>query len=250
MKRCVIAGNWKMFKTRREAVSFAEDFVSGLAGVPAERELLLFPPFTAIAALADRCRGTRVGVGGQNLHPEPEGAFTGEISARMLLEAGASHVLIGHSERRQHFGESDNYLARKLKTALGSGLAPVFCLGETLEQREAGRTEEVLRGQVEAGLGGLTPKDAALLCVAYEPIWAIGTGKTATAEQARQAHVFLRRLFLRQWGESGGAVPLLYGGSVKAANAGELLRQDDVDGLLVGGASLEVASFLGIAAAV
>jgi triosephosphate isomerase len=249
MTRCVIAGNWKMYKTRREALSFVEELLPNADKVPATRELLLFPPFTALPALAERCRGTRLALGGQNLHPEPEGAFTGEISSRMLLDAGATHVLIGHSERRQHFGEADAFLARKLGAALASGLAPVFCLGETLEQREGGRTEEVLRGQVEGGMGSLAPAEAALLCVAYEPVWAIGTGRTATAEQAREAHGFLRGLFQERWGEAGRGIPILYGGSVKPANAAELLGSREVNGLLIGGASLDAGSFLKIALA-
>ena len=247
--RTVIAGNWKMYKTRKEAVSLCEALLEGAAAVPEGRELLVFPPFTAVAAVAERCRGSRIGVGGQNLHPSAEGAFTGEISARMLLEAGATHVLIGHSERRQIFREADAFLAGKARTALDAGLTPVFCVGETLEERQAGRTEEVVREQITQGLGALNAGDLGALLIAYEPVWAIGTGVTATPEQARAAHQSLRSELRAGWGDAADRIPLLYGGSVKPGNAGELLAQPDVNGLLVGGASLDGASFLAIAAA-
>jgi triosephosphate isomerase (TIM) len=247
--RRVIAGNWKMYKTRKEAIALTEALIEGSGRVPAGNELVVFPPFTSVAVVAERCVGTRIQVGGQNLHFAPEGAFTGEISPRMLLDAGAQYALIGHSERRQHFGESDGLLARKVAAALESGLAPVFCLGETLEQREAGQTEDVLRTQVGEGLGALGRKDLDVLLVAYEPVWAIGTGRTATPQQAREAHVFLRRLLVEAWGTDADRVPLLYGGSVKPENARELMEQPEVNGVLVGGASLSPDSFLGIAAA-
>jgi triosephosphate isomerase (TIM) len=245
----VIAGNWKMYKTRREAVSLCEAFLDGIAAVPPERELLVFPPFTAVAAVAERCQGSRIRVGGQNLHPSADGAFTGEISARMLLEAGATHVLIGHSERRQVFREADDFLAQKVRTALTAGLIPLFCVGETLEQRQGGTTEAVIREQITRGLGTLDSGDLGRLLIAYEPVWAIGTGVTATPEQARDAHHFLRGELRTRWGTVADRLPLLYGGSVKPGNAGTLLAQPDVDGLLVGGASLEGASFLSIACA-
>jgi triosephosphate isomerase len=238
-----------MFKTRRESASLVEAILQGTDRIAPDVALVVFPPFTALSTVADLCRGGRVAAGGQNLHPAAEGAYTGEISARMLLEAGATHVLIGHSERRQHFREDDAFLARKLETALANGLIPVFCLGETLEEREARRTEAVLRRQVEGGLGALRPPDLEELMIAYEPVWAIGTGRTATPDQARDAHGYLRGLLRERWGDSAGRVPLLYGGSVKPENAKELLSQADVDGVLVGGASLDAASFLAIASA-
>jgi triosephosphate isomerase (TIM) len=247
--RCVIAGNWKMYKTRRESASLVEAILEGAERVSSHVDLVVFPPFTALAAVADLCQGRRLQAGGQNFHPANEGAYTGEISARMLLEAGATHVLIGHSERRQHFREDDAFLARKLEAALAHGLVPVFCLGETLDEREAGRTEAVLRRQVGGGLGALRAEELDRLLVAYEPVWAIGTGRTATPDQAREAHGWLRALLRERWGGPASRVPLLYGGSVKPENAKELLSQADVDGVLIGGASLEAASFLAIAAA-
>jgi len=245
--RRVVAGNWKMYKTRREGISLLDEILAGAGDLPPHVCLLVFPPATALAAVAERCAGTRIDVGAQNLHSEAEGAFTGEISARMILEAGATHVLIGHSERRHLFGEQEELLARKLRFALEAGLRPVFCVGETLEQRDSGRTEELLELQLESALGGLRPQDLTPLLLAYEPVWAIGTGRTATQEQARDAHRFLRRLLQAGWGEEGGRVPILYGGSVKPENAAELMGQDDVDGVLVGGASLEAGGFIRIA---
>jgi triosephosphate isomerase len=247
--RRVIAGNWKMYKTRPEARELIGAILSGAVSVDPSVELIVFPPYPALAAAAEQCRGTRVAVGAQNLHPEAEGAFTGEVSAAMLVECGATHVLVGHSERRAHFGEADALLARKARRALDAGLAPVFCLGETLAEREAGRTEEVIARQAEAGLAELRLEDLGRLLVAYEPVWAIGTGRTATAEQAREAHGFLRGRLRGRWGEAAASIPLLYGGSVKPENAADLLAQPEVGGLLVGGASLQAASFLGIARA-
>lgn len=245
----LIAGNWKMYRNRPEALALVDALLPGVAALPESVRVLVCPPFTALATVADRCRGSRLEVGGQNLHFESQGAFTGEISPPMLLEAGATAVLVGHSERRTHFGETDETLARKVRSALDHGLWPVFCLGETLAEREAGQTEEVIARQVLRGLGGLSDPDLDRLAVAYEPVWAIGTGRTATPDQARAAHQFLRGRLRERWGELAGRVPLLYGGSVKPENAAELLSQPDVDGLLVGGASLEAASFLAIARA-
>lgn len=247
--RTIIAGNWKMYRTRPEAVALVNGILAGAGPVPADRELLVFPPATAIAAVAERCRYSRVRVGGQNLHPQTEGAFTGEVSAAMLLEAGATYVLVGHSERRAIFGEDDAFLAHKVRAALDAGLEPVFCLGETLADREAGATEAVIALQVRQGLGELSAADLARLVVAYEPVWAIGTGRTATPDQAGEAHRFLRRQLAEGWGPAGAGVPLLYGGSVKPQNAAELLARPEINGVLVGGASLEAGSFLGIAAA-
>ena len=249
MARTIIAGNWKMYRTRPEALALVNGILAGAGPVPADRELLVFPAATAIAAVAERCRYSRIRVGGQNLHSRPEGAFTGEISAAMLLEAGATHVLVGHSERRAIFGEDDAFLASKVRAALEAGLDPIFCLGETLEEREAGRTEAVIASQVRLGLGELPGVEIARLVVAYEPVWAIGTGRTATPDQAEAAHRFLRGQLVERWGSFGSGVPLLYGGSVKPGNAAELLSRPEINGVLVGGASLEAASFLGIAAA-
>ncbi len=249
MSRKTIAGNWKMYKTRPEAIALTEGILAGAGGLSAGVELLVFPPFTAVAAVAERARASRLKVGGQNLHAAAEGAFTGEVSGRMLLEAGATHVLVGHSERRQLFGETDETLRRKVAAALDQGLTPVFCLGETLDEREGERTEAVIERQVSLGLADLAPATLSKILIAYEPVWAIGTGRTATPDQAEEAHAFLRRQLLSRWGETAATVPLLYGGSVKPSNAFELLSRSDVDGLLIGGASLEASSFLGIARA-
>ena len=211
---------------------------------------MLAPPFTALAAVADACRNTRIAVAGQNLHWAPEGAFTGEISAGMLTGAGAAHVILGHSERRQLFREDDALVARKTRAAIDAGLTPIVCVGETLDQREAGETMAVLGGQIEGSLAGVTPGELAALVVAYEPVWAIGTGRTATPDQAQDAHAHIRRCLAGLGGaEAAGACRLLYGGSVKPANAEAIAGQADVDGALVGGASLDPASFAEIVAA-
>jgi triosephosphate isomerase len=202
---------------------------------------------TALAEAAAAAQGA-IEVGAQNMHPEPAGAFTGEVSARMILEGGAAHVLIGHSERRTHFGESGELLGRKVAAGLSAGLGVLYCVGEHLAEREAGRTEAVLRAQIDAGLAGIDERDLARLEVAYEPVWAIGTGRVAEVSQVVEIHRFLRRQLSDRWRE-GGAVPILYGGSVQPANARDLLAAPGVDGVLVGGASLEAGSFLAIAAA-
>ena len=247
--RRVIAGNWKMYKTVRQALELVDEILAGCSAVADEAELLVFPPFTALTAVAERCRGTRLRVGGQNLYPAPEGAYTGEVSPVQLAEAGATHVLIGHSERRRHFREEDAFLARKVAAARAHGLVPVFFLGETLEERAQGRTDEVIARQLQAGLVELRPEDLEEILIAYEPVWAIGTGQTATPAQARDAHAYLRGLLQRKWGTRAERIPLLYGGSVKPESAADLLAQPQVGGLLVGGASLEARSFLGIASA-
>ncbi len=249
MPRTIIAGNWKMHRTRPEALALVNGILAGAGPVPAERELLVFPAATALATVAERCRYSRIRVGGQNLHPLPEGAFTGEISAAMLIEAGATRVLVGHSERRALFREDDAFLAQKVKAALAAGLEPVFCVGETLAERDAGQAEQVIARQVQAGLGSCSSEEIARLVVAYEPVWAIGTGRTATPGQAEAAHAFLRGRLVETWGPAGSEVPLLYGGSVKPENAAELLARPEINGVLVGGASLDAASFLAIAGA-
>jgi len=238
-----VAGNWKMFKTVHDAVVYAKEFRSLVKDVE-DVEIVLAPPFTAIHAVAEAVRNTVVGVAGQDLFWENEGAFTGEVSAPMIKEAGAEYVIIGHSERRQHFGETDLTVNRKVAAAQSAQLTPIVCVGETLEQRERGETLDVLDRQVKQGLDGLTGAQVGALVVAYEPVWAIGTGRTATAAQAQEAHAHIR-LRLRGWfGEdAAGQCHVIYGGSVKPDNIVELSAQPDVDGALVGGASLEVAGF-------
>jgi triosephosphate isomerase len=241
-----IAGNWKMFKTVHEAVLFAKELRSIVKDV-SDVEMVVAPPFTAVAAVAEALRNTNVGVAAQNLHWEREGPFTGEISAGMITEAGAEYVIIGHSERRRLFGETDATVARKVAAAIEAGLTPIVCVGETLEERERNETLAVLDRQVKDGLDRLTAEQIAELVVAYEPVWAIGTGRNATAAQAGEAHAHIRQR-LGEWFGTPAAEQchVIYGGSVKPDNIAELVREPDVDGALVGGASLDVRSFVTI----
>lgn len=242
----VIAGNWKMHLGPEGTAAFFARL--SLEAVPADRELIVFPPAVSLAAAHGAPgRDERVQLGVQNIHWEPEGAFTGETSAPMAREAGARFALVGHSERRHVFGESDADVARKVEAARSHGLVPVVCVGETIAERRAGRVEEVILRQLDAVLAALGREGRSL--IAYEPVWAIGTGETATPADASAAHGTLRARLAEAWGEAKAAgVPLLYGGSVKPANAAELLSAPDVDGVLVGGASLDPASFVAIAA--
>jgi len=243
MRTPLVAGNWKMFKTVSEAVAFAKEFkalVKDVQGV----DIVLAPAFTAVHAVAEAVRATNVAVAAQDVYWEKEGAFTGEVSAAMVREAGAEYVIVGHSERRRLFADTDVAVNRKLRAALGADLTPIMCIGETLEEREANATLTVLDRQLKDGLDGLTPAQVAELVIAYEPVWAIGTGRNATAAQAQDAHAHVRGR-LRQWfgAETAEKTRVLYGGSVKPDNIAELLREVDVDGALVGGASLDVKSF-------
>jgi triosephosphate isomerase len=235
-----------MFKTVQEAVYFVKE-LRGLLKDPAGVEVVVAPPFTALHAVAEAARNSEVGVSAQDLFWEREGAFTGEVSARMIKEAGADYVIVGHSERRRLFGDTDQNVNRKVVAAIGAGLAPIMCVGETLDERERGETLAVLDRQVKDGLDGLAAGSLADLVVAYEPVWAIGTGRNATASQAAEAHAHIRRR-LRQWlgADVADACRILYGGSVKPDNIGELIAEPDVDGALVGGASLDVQSFVAI----
>jgi triosephosphate isomerase len=247
-RRKLIAANWKMNKTLSEAESFASELVRSID--EADCDLLVIPSFFAVPVVARAVAGSPCAVGAQNLHWEPSGAFTGEVSAAMVKDAGATYALVGHSERRHVMGEDDTMVARKLRAAVDAGLTPILCVGETLDERESARAERVVAGQLEAALAGWTPADAARIVVAYEPVWAIGTGRTATPDDAAAMHGFIRSRLRRAFGEAAAAlVRIQYGGSVKPDNAAELLGRDDIDGALVGGASLQVESFLGIAAA-
>jgi triosephosphate isomerase (TIM) len=248
MRTPFIAANWKMFKTVHEAVVFVKEFrilVKDGAGV----EIVVAPPFTAVHAVAEAARNTPVGVAAQDVHWEREGAFTGEVSVGMAKEAGAEYVIIGHSERRRLFHETDETVNRKLLAALSGQLCPIVCIGETLEEREAGKTLEVLDRQIKAGLDGLTGDQVSTLVLAYEPVWAIGTGRNATPQQAGEAHAHIRGR-LRQWFGAAAAEQchVIYGGSVKPDNIHELIQLPDVDGALVGGASLDVQAFADIVA--
>jgi triosephosphate isomerase len=237
-----VCGNWKMHKTTAEArdlVRALAPLVQGAAGV----QVAVAPPFTALAAVAEAVKGTKIELAAQDVHWEPQGAFTGEISALMLKDLGVRHCIVGHSERRQLFGESDGTVQKKTRALLAAGLLPIVCVGETLAEREAGETMQVVSRQVRGALTGLAPQDLARLTVAYEPVWAIGTGRTATTAQAQEAHAEIRRILREIGGAAAEEVRIQYGGSVKPDNAAELMAQPDVDGALVGGASLEAASF-------
>jgi triosephosphate isomerase len=238
-----LAGNWKMYKTGAEAVAFIEAAAPLLAGISG-RQAAVGVPFTALADAARAAKGSGLLIGAQNVHWEKEGAFTGEISTGMAKAAGASFVILGHSERRQFFGDTDEWVSRKLQAVLAESLIPVVCLGESLAQRESGDTFKVLGAQLKGSLAGLAPAQAGTLVVAYEPVWAIGTGKTATAAQAQEVHAFLRgELKSLLGGEVAAATRILYGGSVKPDNVKSLMAEPDIDGALVGGAALKPDSF-------
>jgi triosephosphate isomerase len=243
MRTPLIAGNWKMFKTVHEAVVFVKELRAVVKDV-ADVEIVVGPPFTAIHAVAEAARNSNVGVAAQDMHWEREGAFTGEVSAAMIAEAGAEYVIIGHSERRRLFGETDAIVNRKTAAALTAGLTPIVCVGETLDERERNETLAILDRQIKDGLDKVTGEQLAELVVAYEPVWAIGTGKNATAAQAGEAHAHIR-LRLRQWfgAEAADQCRVIYGGSVKPDNIRQLIAEPDVDGALVGGASLDLKSF-------
>ena len=241
-----IAGNWKMFKTVHEAVVFVKELrstVKDATGV----EIVIAPPFTAIHAAAEAARNTNIGVAAQDLYWDREGAFTGEVSAAMIKEAGAEYVIIGHSERRRLFGETDAIVNRKTQSAIAGGLTPIVCIGETLEERERDLTLAVLDRQIKDSLDALSAEQIAELVVAYEPVWAIGTGRNATAAQAGEAHAHIRKR-IRQWfgADAADRCHVIYGGSVKPDNIREIIAEPDVDGALVGGASLDVNSFADI----
>src|SRR5690348_10888377 len=243
MRRRVIAGNWKMYKTLGETRTFFSAFTSLVANSK-HCDIVIAPPFTAIPAAVEGAKNTNIAIAGQNLSWSKEGAFTGEVSAHMLAEAGCRYVIIGHSERRQLFRETDDNVAKKSLMALASGLTPIVCLGETQEERDAGLTEQVLTRQFNGGPGALTPEEFSRILLAYEPVWAIGTGQVATPEIAAAAHRFLRQCVSDQFSaEHASAVRILYGGSVKPENIQGLLAQEELDGALVGGASLDAKSF-------
>ena len=247
MRRYLMAGNWKMYKTVGEAVELATALRSGLEGRPPDVDVVVCPPFTALQAVAQVLKGSRVALGAQDMHWEREGAFTGEVSPLMLRDVGCRYVILAHSERRQMFGETDEGASRKCRAALDHGLVPIVCVGESLAERESSRTLEIIGGQLEKALRPLTPEEVARGVVAYEPVWAIGTGRAATPEQAQEVHAFIRKQVATSHGETpADALRILYGGSVKPDNAGALMAQRDIDGALVGGACLQARSFLDI----
>jgi triosephosphate isomerase len=238
-----MAGNWKMNKTISESLSFIESLKSSAAGI-SDIEILICPPFTSLFALREQMQGTQIALGAQNLFWEAKGAFTGEISPIMLKDSGCKYVLIGHSERRQYFGETDECVNKKTKAAFEAGLIPIVCVGETLKEREDNLTFKIIERQIRGGLSQLQPQYAKEIVIAYEPVWAIGTGKTASPKQAQEVHQFIRKTYESLYAGCAEGIRLLYGGSVKPDNISELMRQQDIDGGLVGGASLEPDSFL------
>ena len=249
MRKILIAGNWKMNTDRASAVALAKSIAEQARQAP-YADLLVCPPFAYLLPVAEALSGSRVAVGAQNVYHEKNGAFTGEISTAMLQDVGATYVILGHSERRHILGETDAVVNEKTLASLAAGLVPVVCVGETLQEREAGSTAKVIQRQFEGSLAGVTEQQIEQVVIAYEPVWAIGTGKVASPGQAEEVHADLRRLLAKRYNaDVAGRVRILYGGSVKPDNAAEILSQENVDGALVGGASLKVADFLGIAAA-
>ena len=242
-RKPLIAGNWKMFKTCAEAVETARQLMDLVADI-SDTEVMIAPPFTALTPVAEILKESRILLGAQNLHWEKEGAFTGEISPLMLVSAGCQYVIIGHSERRQYFGDTDHSVHKKINAANNNGLIPVFCIGESEKERESGQTFSVLDKQVKKGLKGFFADNLKTLVIAYEPVWAIGTGKTATSDQAQEVHQFLRSLVGELFGETlAKSIRILYGGSAKPGNISELMARPDIDGALVGGASLDAETF-------
>ena len=247
MRRKVIAGNWKMHKDLSESQNLISKLINELRNENVNCDIIICPPFTSLSEAAGLVKNTKLKLGAQNMHFEDKGAFTGEVSAAMLKSAGCEYVILGHSERRAIFGESDEMINKKIKKALGTGLKPIFCIGETLQQRESGIMNDVLKHQVTEGLQHISKGEMEKVVLAYEPVWAIGTGVTATPQQAQEVHVFVRKLISSIFGEDTAEnLVIQYGGSVKPDNAGELLSQSDIDGALVGGACLESDSFLKI----
>lgn len=247
-RRKIVAGNWKMHKSIGEALSFVKDLIDSLSGLPRPSavEVFLSVPFTALHAVACYTATSSLVIGAQNMHDATEGAYTGEISAAQLIDAGASFVLLGHSERRAQFFEDPAFIGRKLRRALSKGLQPILCIGESLEEREAGRIEQVLASQLIAALEGVDAVSASKIILAYEPVWAIGTGRSATPKQAEEAHAFCRSTLVGLLGVAAQVIPILYGGSVRFDNALQFLSQPNIDGVLVGGAALEVETFFQI----
>ena len=246
MRRPVIAGNWKMFKTRAETSAFFDALIPEIQDIE-HCDIVVAPPFTALSTAADEADGTRVKISAQDVHWEKDGAFTGEVSVRMLVEVGCTYTIIGHSERRQFFGETDETVAKKTQAAIAGDLQAIVCVGEMLAERDAGQAIDVVHRQVRNGLGRLTETDLSHIIVAYEPVWAIGTGRTATPAIAAEMHAAIRKTFAEIYNEvAADTLRILYGGSVKPDNITALMKEEDIDGALVGGASLDPASFAAI----
>lgn len=245
MRKLLIAGNWKMHKDRGDALALAANIIEK-SGEEKRVDIAIFPPSVFLHSISDMAENTVVTVGAQNMHSEIEGAFTGEISSKMVLTSGGRMVILGHSERRHVFGETNDLICSKVKRAISDGLIPVLCIGEKLEEREAGKTKAVLSEQLSRSLEGVDIRDAKEFILAYEPVWAIGTGVVATPEQAQEAHAFVRGWIRENYGDVADSIRILYGGSVKPDNAESLLELEDVDGALIGGASHSAESFCGI----
>lgn len=247
MRTQIIAGNWKMHTTLAEASILVEGLKKALAATTTNRQVVVCPPFTGLSTVTDLVADTDIAVGAQNMYFEEKGAFTGEVSPVMLSDIGCEYVILGHSERRQYFGETDETVNKKIKTALRFAMTPIVCVGESLEQREADETEAFITTQIDAGLADLTADEVKTIVIAYEPIWAIGTGRTATSAQAEEVCAFIRKRIATLFGaDAADCVRVLYGGSVKGSNAAELLAEADIDGALVGGASLKADDFMAI----
>jgi len=250
MRRPLIVGNWKMHKGPDEAVALARELTSSIGAICQQRDVVICPPFVCLQPVRQALRDSPISLGAQNMHWEAEGAYTGEVSAAMILTCGCAYVILGHSERRHYFGETDAAINRKLAAALEVGLLPIVCVGESLEQRRAGQVEEVVLGQVEAALNGVAETDGPGVVLAYEPLWAIGTGETASADQAEEVHSLIRNFLHERFGsEVAAQIRILYGGSVKPENAAALFAQANIDGGLIGGASLQTETFVAIAKA-
>lgn len=247
MRKKIVAGNWKMNTTVAEGLELAKAVAAKAPEVPSSVKLIIAPPFTHLVPVADAIKGSGIGLSAQNCADKEKGAYTGEVAADMLVSAGCSYTILGHSERRQYYGETDAKLVEKVKLAIAHGLSPIFCVGENLEEREAGRHFEVVTEQVKNVLYTLSAEDMAKVVIAYEPVWAIGTGKTATAEQAQEIHACIRKVVAEKFGSLAEEITILYGGSCKPSNAKELFACPDIDGGLIGGAALKADDFIAIA---
>jgi triosephosphate isomerase len=247
MRNKVIAGNWKMHKEVAESVQFVKDLVAKENSIPGNAKVIICPPYTALYAISEVVKGSKIKLGAQNMYFEEQGAFTGEVSPNMLKSSGCEYVILGHSERRTYFGETDELVNKKVKKALEKGITPIMCIGETLEERERGITNQVVEKQVRGGLSNLSKEDVSKVILAYEPVWAIGTGKTASPAQAQEVHAFIRSIVSKiADGTVASGIIIQYGGSMKPDNAKELMQQPDIDGGLIGGACLKTDSFYGI----
>lgn len=247
MRKKIVAGNWKMNTTVPEGVELAKEVVSASASVPTDVKLIVAPPFTHLTSVGAVLKGSSVALSAQNCADEPKGAYTGEVSAKMLASVPTEYVILGHSERREYYGETNAKLVKKIELALGENIAPIYCVGEKLEEREAGKHFDVVASQIKEVLFNLTSEQMKNVVVAYEPVWAIGTGKTATSAQAQEIHAFIRKTLAEKFGSLAEEISILYGGSCKPSNASELFAQKDIDGGLIGGAALAAGDFIAIA---